>query len=760
MAQKLHLPGCDNPEVDACQLVANWLEDEENAHWLLIVDNADDANLMLGLNPSDGSNSNTETQAKALLDYLPRNLDSSRQILVTTRNRDVASGFIGNGVPTYVGPFSRAEARLLLQRKVAQQENWPSEEITDKLLEELAFVPLAITQAAAFMNRNSMTITRYLDVFLTSEPDRMRQLDIDLQDDRRERGFPNSIFRTWRLSFDQIERLDPIAANFLALWAFLEGQSIPLTLLQHTNTLEADWRQALGTVAGYSLVAVSAAGETISMHPLVQTSVRWWVDQQRKRRCYVEQAVQLMADSFPLASTDDWTACQTLLPHALVVLQHQGSASTPDRCRGDLTYRVGYFYQQSGCYDEALRYAQESHDVRFGLRDCADILVLESLGMVGWLLWLQGKVEEAEELHQHLLTKATQSLGKDHPFTLEVVHHLALLLSAWGKYEEAEEMYRQCLKKKEIILGDNHPSTLRTMSNLGWILGEREKFGAEEMIRQCLERQSEVLGEDHPEALVSLGNLGQLLSDRGKYAEAEHVSRRILNGRRKVLGDDHPDAIIGLNNLGTILRHKGMLKQARDCVERALIRLRQVVGEVHPYTLLTIENLGAVLALQRDYKQAEVMLQSVLHVREGLLGEDHPDTLASVSFLGWAFHLQGKYEQAAQMYRRELNGLEKVLGGEHSKTLLAASWLACMVQEANPDEAAQLHERAALGMIETLGPSHPTTIECQERRDDFLSRLDQQSAIQTSSSVSQVVLESQNDAANVKQEDAAKLMNE
>jgi len=44
-------------------------------------------------------------------------------------------------------------------------------------------------------------------------------LNIDLLDHRRERGYPNSVFRTWRLSFEQIRRQEPRAAEGLSLMA-------------------------------------------------------------------------------------------------------------------------------------------------------------------------------------------------------------------------------------------------------------------------------------------------------------------------------------------------------------------------------------------------------------------------------------------------------------------------------------------------------------------------------------------------------------
>jgi hypothetical protein len=52
MAHQLKLRGHGDPKTDACALVAQWLSNEENRPWLLIVDNADDADLVLGITPS------------------------------------------------------------------------------------------------------------------------------------------------------------------------------------------------------------------------------------------------------------------------------------------------------------------------------------------------------------------------------------------------------------------------------------------------------------------------------------------------------------------------------------------------------------------------------------------------------------------------------------------------------------------------------------------------------------------------------------
>ncbi|KAI1620444.1 hypothetical protein EDD37DRAFT_654038 [Exophiala viscosa] len=215
--------------------------------------NVDDAHLALGAMPSGESDVNDDDPSmKPLMDYLPRTLDSSRRVLITTRNKHVADGLGQSVSPISVGPFSLAEARSLLWQKTIEEKAWPADEVVDELLTSFAYIPLAITQAAAFINRNMMTIADYLRVFQTSESERMRQLSTKLQDPRRERGFPSSVFRTWRLSFDQMRQRDTAAATLLAFLAFLDGQSIPLALMEWTQALEADWRRALGMVTGYS----------------------------------------------------------------------------------------------------------------------------------------------------------------------------------------------------------------------------------------------------------------------------------------------------------------------------------------------------------------------------------------------------------------------------------------------------------------------------------------------------------------------------
>ena len=62
-------------------------------------------------------------------------------------------------------------------------------------------------------------------------------------------------------------------------------------------------------------------------------------------------------------------------------------------------------------------------------------------------------------------------LGKEYPFTLTSINNLVLVLTLQGKYEEAEEIHRQALALKETVLGKEYPDTLTSINNLANVLG-------------------------------------------------------------------------------------------------------------------------------------------------------------------------------------------------------------------------------------------------------------------------------------------------
>ena len=172
IAERIKIAGWDNREVNILQLVSNWLCDEANGRWFMIIDNADDASIFS--HPVDeskiGDNSNKAELPEALSEYLPQSQNGS--ILVTSRSRDVAFKITEDTRDIImVDPMDERVAVNLLHKKLHGDFN---ENDAKRLLHALDYMPLAITQAAAFINQRSphTTLPKSLLVLQKSNTDR------------------------------------------------------------------------------------------------------------------------------------------------------------------------------------------------------------------------------------------------------------------------------------------------------------------------------------------------------------------------------------------------------------------------------------------------------------------------------------------------------------------------------------------------------------------------------------------------------------
>ena len=73
-----------------------------------------------------------------------------------------------------------------------------------------------------------MRVRQYLAELEEDEQHLVNCLSVELQDPRRARGYPNSVFRTWRLSFEQIQKQEPRAAEMVSLMTMLGAQHISI----------------------------------------------------------------------------------------------------------------------------------------------------------------------------------------------------------------------------------------------------------------------------------------------------------------------------------------------------------------------------------------------------------------------------------------------------------------------------------------------------------------------------------------------------
>ena len=562
----------------------------------MIVDNADDPSIFShqgdGSASKDGSSSSA-SQANSLSDFLPQSPSGS--ILITSRNRELAYKLTESTSDIIkVNPMDQGHALALLQKKLGTDLERDDEV---KLLQTLDYMPLAITQAAAYISQRAprTTVSRYLQDLLRGDKERASLLKKDVGDSRRDGRASNSIIATWQISFEHIRQNKPSAARLLSLMSLFDRQGIPELLLNHCHQeddVEDDFEDDIHILSSYSLIGTNVDGNVFEMHRLVQFSTKAWLEINGELEKWKEQYIKVIDEAFPVGRYENWKTCLDLFPHAENVL--------------------------------AYRPTNEAHLERWS----------SILFNAAWYANDRGNYSAAEEMNRRALEGYEKALGLEHPSTLSSIANLALTYSNRGRWKEAEELDVQVMETSLRVLGDEHPSTLTGMANLASTYRNQGRWKeAEELEVQVMETRKRVLREEHPDTLTSMANLASTYRNQGRWKEAEELEVQVMEIRKRVLGDEHPDTLTSMVNLASTYWDQGRWKEAEDLQKQELEACSRVLGQEHPDTLISMGNLALIFKNEGRHDEAIQLMRACVQSRKKILGVDHPHTASSLEKL-------------------------------------------------------------------------------------------------------------------------------
>jgi hypothetical protein len=479
---------------------------KQAASWLLVFDNVPDRATVLGCLPPAGRG----------------------RVLITCRN------------PAWP-PGQLLEVPVLATEVAADFLAWrtgdPDRASAVELAGQLGGLPLALEQAAAYLQVTGTRLAGYLGLFGGRRGELLARGEPV--------GYSGTVATAWRLAFDLLEQSEPQAAGLLRLLAFCAPEEIPLPVLLQPrpglagrlgasvapalaplldDPLAAN--DALAALRRYSLITPVGDG-SVSVHRLVQA-----VTADQMPRELADQWRQAAATLIEAAIPDDtgspqaWPICAVLLPHAQVTL------------------------------------ADDSR----GMTQLADYL--GRAGRYGPALELQRRVIAAQE----------QSLGAEHPHTLSARQNLAQWTGDAGDPAAARDQLAALLPLRERVLGAEHPDTLATRYSLAWMTGAGDAAAARDQLAALLPLRERVLGAEHPDTLNTRRVLARMTGDAGDPAAARDQLAVLLPVIERVLGAEHRDSLRARLTLAQLTGQAGDPAAARDQYTRLVPVRQRVLG--------------------------------------------------------------------------------------------------------------------------------------------------------------------------------------
>jgi len=661
---------------DVRKLMQSHLSQESTGQWLLIIDNIDDVELW-------------DNELKKFLPVSPRG-----SIVCTTRTRRVAVKIATNNVIN-VSQMGKEMAMQLLRKSLIQEDLLTGSSDAMELLDQLTFLPLAIVQAAAYINANEITLSDYLSLLQNQEQDAVELLNEDFDDDWRYKDIKNPVTTTWLISFEHILQHYPLAADYLAFMSCILPKDIPLSILIPGPSRKQEM-EAIGTLTAYSFVSKRSADEALDIHRLVQLATRNWLKMKNEWSFWTQKAFERLNEILPYDDIKKWRVWSDYLPHAIHVAELPGYEEEGNRLK--LLVRIACCEKELGRYSTAEWAQRKLLSINQSKHGPEDEWTLESTSMLAAILRLQGNYTESEILFRRVMEGREKVLGLDDPSTLISVGNLGALLVQQGRYTEGEAMHRRAIEGKVKVLGPDHLSTLISIVNLGGSLVQQGRYTeGEAMHRRAIEGKVKVLGPDHLSTLISINNLGGLLVQQGKYTEGEAMHRRAIEGKVKVLGPDHLSTLISIDHLAMALRGQGKYTKAEEARRRAIRGKEKLLGPEHLETVTNASVLGSVLIQQRKYKEAQEVSRGGAGGREKVLELEHLDTLMSRNYLAVAYAGAGRLDEAEALLKEvlQIRTIKSALG--YPLMLLSMGnvatvyWNRGRLYEAEPMEAVLKH---------------------------------------------------------------------
>jgi tetratricopeptide (TPR) repeat protein len=530
--------------------------------WLLIFDNVDSADDVRGWIPTS-----------------PQRPGIPGHVLITTRR----GGFRPLGRVLDIDVLDIEAAVELMRTRAPDIEQDDAEAIA----EFLGRLPLALTQAAAYLDATGMSTAEYLKLLQMRTADMLRRGEVAERADA-------TVATLWKLSLHRVAALRPAAAQLLDICAYLAPDAIPLDLFtNHTDLLpeplagEAmdplEFSDLLGVLVDYSLVKRSR--EELQLHRLVQAAIRARhavppAESESMEWSPLEAALHLLEADVPRRIAEvpeNWPRWAVLLPHVLAATGFHADSSV----------------------------VQSS-----------DVAASWLLDRAGSYLRVHGRPHAARPLLERALRIDEAVHGPEHPDVGIALGNLALVLRDLGDLVGARPLLERALGITEAAYGPEHPEVGVRLGNLAVVLGDMgDPAAAQPLLERALAIAETAYGPEHPTVGLRLGNLAMLLRDLGELAAARLMLERAMSITEAAYGPEHPDVGAHLSNLAVVLWDLGDLAAARPLAERALAITEAAYEPEHPTIGIALGNLAAILRALGDPAAARPLAERAQAIR-------------------------------------------------------------------------------------------------------------------------------------------------
>ncbi|WP_328617183.1 tetratricopeptide repeat protein [Amycolatopsis sp. NBC_00355] len=634
-------PGDD--AVTGAQALVNWMATTKR-RWLVVLDDLQDPAEVHGLWPPEGGST-----------------------IVTTRRRDSALRRT-TWQTVEVGLYTSGESLAYLHSKVTQPHLLDG---AAELASEMGGLPLALAQAAGYVQDVEITCAEYVRQFRTG-----RDVTPDVLPDEHQ----HTVKRAWALSVERADRLTPaaVARPLLELLSFLDPNGTVTAVVTTAVTLAylgvranaavsaEDALRALQILRRLSLAETDLAQphRGIRVHALVQHATRAEIEDESLIATFAAQA---LADCWPEIEQDAVLG-QSLRANAAELLRHS-LAHLWSRGGHAILHRYGQSLGEAGLVSSAAAHFENMATTAAQVLGADHPSALTMRGELGTWRGNSGDVAGAIVEVERLLADRVRLQGRDDTATLATRHNLAYWRGKAGDLRGAVAELDRLLEIERQVLGAGDPATLTTRYTRA--LWRSSVDGADQVVtdfEDLLADWLRVRGANDPGTLTVRHELARCRGKAGDPTGAVIEFRGLVNDQMRVHGAQHPHTLAARHELVDWQGIAGDVTGAIAGFDKLVADSTRLLGTDHPATLSARSGLLRHRARTGSLPEVARELEQLLADRTRVLGPDHPETLNTRGSLATVRGGCGDVAQAVAETEQVLRDRTRVLGPDHPHT--------------------------------------------------------------------------------------------
>jgi hypothetical protein len=485
------------------------------------------------------------------MDDIPIQQTHSRgHVIITARNKNICTN------PIQVPKYTHAEALDFLAAiipSVASSEK----EYMDNLAEELEEHPLALAQAAAYIQHTGASISRYLDLF-TSQRSELWKREKVIVEERKEslhslNTYHFTIESTIQMCLAKIS--NPLAHQILNVVCLLHYCNIPELALKNwissftTYNPDFDLYDTCSELLKHSILDTNHERHRTSytVQKLVQEVIRDRLTEEEQVK-YVRQLSGIISKLFDYDrdKKDTIASSSEYLHHAQKVLEH---------CKrlNNFSLDAGIILVKLGSYLVHVRFqpqeAKALLEVACGiLENSTDPLTFQyyckGLSYLSFCCYHLNLLQPAKDLADKVVFLYLHNNGnKEDEGLLSVYGTLGYIHLSFKDYPSSTRLCEKVLQIARETHNTEHPMAAAMYQLLAAIAIDQNNLNfAIQKLMECLEVKNKALGKEHPSTASCLHLLGKVLW-RLKNTTAKQYTEKAYRIYVDALGADHTSTI-------------------------------------------------------------------------------------------------------------------------------------------------------------------------------------------------------------------------